>query len=92
MDKEAAVITTAVTGFIAAVIGLLVAFNINVTDEQKNAIIATVVAFSILIVAVGPVIRAQVFSKNSVQDIAADQYQAGLSDATPRRVPSPPAT
>jgi hypothetical protein len=67
MDKEAAVITTAVTGFIAAVIGLLVAFNINVTPDQKNAIIATVIAFSVLIVAVGPVIRNYVYSKNSVQ-------------------------
>jgi len=92
MDKEAAVITTAVTGAIAAIIGLLVAFNINVTDDQKNAIISTVVAFSVLIVAVGPVIRSQVFSKNSVNTIANTQYRAGLNDATQPDVPAPPAT
>lgn len=92
MDKEAAVITAAITGVIAAVIGLLVAFNINVTDEQKNAIISTVVAFSILIVAVGPIIRTFVFSKNSVDQIANTQYRAGLDDATQPVVPTPPAT
>ncbi len=92
MDKEAAVITTAVTGFIAAVIGLLVAFNINVTPDQKNAIIATVIAFSVLIVAVGPVIRSYVFSKNSVNKIVNVQYRAGLNDAVQPSVPAPPAT
>lgn len=92
MDKEAAVITTAVTGAIAAVIGLLVAFNISVTDDQKNAIVSTVVAFSVLIVAVGPVIRSQVFSKSSVDRIANTQYVAGLNDAVQPQVPTPPAT
>lgn len=92
MDKEAAVITTAVTGFIAAVIGLLVAFNINVTPDQQNAIIAMVVAFSVLVVAIGPFIRSFVFSKSSVETIAAKQYEAGLNDATQPPVPAPPAT
>lgn len=91
MDKEAAVITAAVTGVIAAVAGLLVAFNIPITEDQKNAIISTVVAFSILIVAVGPIIRTFVWSKSSVNRIANTQYAAGLDDASQPLVPSPPA-
>lgn len=84
MDKEAAVITTAVTGFIAAVIGLLVAFNISVTPDQKNAIIATVIAFSVLIVAVGPVIRQFVYSRNSVEIISKTASTTDLGERVRR--------
>lgn len=84
MDKEAAVITTAVTGFIAAVIGLLVAFNISVTPDQKNAIIATVIAFSVLIVAVGPVIRQFVYSRHSVEIIGKTASNTDLGERVRR--------
>ena len=67
LNKEAAVILTALVGAISAVIGLLVAFGIDVSDSQQTAIVATVISFSTLIVLVGPVIRTFVFSKQTTQ-------------------------
>lgn len=57
MNKEPAVIVNAVTAFITAAIGVLVAFGVDVTEDQRNAILGLVAAISTLILIAGPIIR-----------------------------------
>lgn len=77
LNKEPAVIVTAVSGAMTAVIGLLVAFKIDVTQDQQNAIIACVSAFSALIALLGPILRSYVWSPNSVKDVAETAARTG---------------
>lgn len=53
-----------IISFIMAVIGLIVAFGINVSIEQQDAIKATVTALLALLVASGVIIRSQVTPAN----------------------------
>ena len=83
LNKEAAVILTALVGSISAVIGLLVAFGIDVSDSQQTAIVATVISFSTLIVLVGPVIRTFVFSKQATQLLVNEAAVTGDTNIGP---------
>ena len=69
IKREPAVIVSAITGLITEIIGLLVAFNVNVTEAQQTAIISAVTAVSGVIVLVGPIIRQFVYSPDSVNEI-----------------------
>lgn len=69
MQKEPATIVAALTGLISAVVGLLVAYNINVTQQQQAAITGVVVAFSAVVVLVGPAIRNFVYSPDKVEKL-----------------------
>lgn len=55
--KEPAVFVSAIVGVLTAFIGLGAAFGLDVTEEQKNAIIGVVAPTSVLIALVGPIIR-----------------------------------
>ena len=77
LNKEAAVIVSSITGFAVAVIGLLVAFGIDVSEAQQKAIVATIIASAVMVAAVGPVIRRFVYSKDSVQKIATKAAKTG---------------
>lgn len=70
MNKEAATIISSVIALVTAIIGLLVAFGIDINDDRRNAIIATLSAACGVILLVGPIIRQFVFSKNTVNNIA----------------------
>lgn len=76
MNREAATIITTITAFLAAVMTLLVAFNIHITEDQRNAILTTAGAFFALILAVGPIIRGFVWSKDSVEKKVTEAYEA----------------
>jgi hypothetical protein len=91
MNKEPAALISALVAAISAALGLLVAFNIDITEAQQDAIITTVVAFSALIALVGPLIRQFVYSPNSVEKIAAEQYHAGKPPTDPQPDVPPPA-
>jgi NADH:ubiquinone oxidoreductase subunit 6 (subunit J) len=55
--QEPAIYVTAITGLITAIVGVLVAFGIDVSDAQRDSIIGAVVSLSAVIVLMGPVIR-----------------------------------
>ena len=76
MNKEAAIITTGIAGLATAIIGLLVAFGADITDDQRNAILGTLAASCIVIFTIGPIIRAYVWSQDSVEEAVTDAYLA----------------
>ena len=82
-EKEPATVVSAITGFITAVIGLLVAFNINVTPDQQNAIVGVVAAMSTMIVMVGPIIRQFVSSPATVEQKKLEAFHEGIEVAQP---------
>jgi hypothetical protein len=77
LEKEPAVVVTAITGAISAVIGVLVAFNIDVSQDQQNAILGVVTAFATLIVLLGPILRSYVWSPNSVKEATEQAAETG---------------
>jgi uncharacterized membrane protein len=77
LSKEAVLVITTTTGFIGSIMTLLVAFGIDFSDEQRNAIIGTAVSFLVLIFVIGPIIRAFVWSKNSVRVVAEKAAKTG---------------
>lgn len=91
VKREPATVISVVTGLITAIIGLLVAFGIDVSQEQQTAIISVVVALSAVIALVGPIIRQFVYSPNSVETIANQQYEAGAPPVEPQPPLPPPA-
>ena len=76
IQREPAVIVSTLTAFLTAAIGLVVAFGMDVTDDQKNAILGVLAPAVGLILLVGPVIRGLVFSPNTVRDKVEDAYTA----------------
>lgn len=91
MQKEPAVIVAAITGLVTAIIGLLVAFNINVTTEQRDAIVTTIASLATVIVLVGPIIRQFVYSPKSTRQIQDRAYVAGRPPVEPKPDLPPPA-
>lgn len=83
MQKEPATIISSVVALITEVVGLLVAFGIDVSQAQQTAIIATVTALSGVIALVGPIIRGFVFSPASVEKISGESYAAGVPPTDP---------
>ncbi len=84
MNREPAVITAAITGLVTAIVGLLVAFNIDVSDAQRDAIVTTIATFSTVIVLVGPLIRNLVYSPDSAKRIQNRAYNAGVPPTQPK--------
>lgn len=64
-----------IVGFVSAVIMLLIAFNVPVTDEQKAAILAIVTAGLALLQA--EVTRANVFAPQTVDRIEGEAFADG---------------
>lgn len=83
LKEEAAIVVSAVIGLITAVTGLLVAFGIDVSEAQQSAIIAAVSALSLVIVAVGPIIRQFVFSQRTTQTLVNHAAVTGETDIGP---------
>ncbi|MDQ3540481.1 MAG: hypothetical protein M3440_07310 [Chloroflexota bacterium] len=79
MNTEPARLIASITGGVAALIALLVAFGVDLTEDQKTAILG-IVAVAAPIIA-GLFIRQNVFSPASAQKLADTQYQAGLPPA-----------
>jgi len=89
MNTEPARLIASITGGVAALITLLVAFGVDLTEDQKTAILG-IVAVAAPIIA-GLFIRQNVYSPNSVETIAADQYNAGVPPTEPQPDIPPPA-
>lgn len=90
MQKEPALTVAVVTGFVTALVALLTAFNIDISEDQRNAIVGMVGPTFLLIVGVGAIIRQFVFSPAGAQKLADDQYAAGLPPTEPQPDLPPP--
>ncbi len=60
MNKEPARIISIITAFATAVLGLIAAFGLDVSDSQRNAIIGVIAPTVTMIVVAGELIRSQV--------------------------------
>ncbi len=68
MKSEPSTIISVLTALITAGVGLAVAFGANITDEQRNAVLAAGAALVPIIALVGPAIRQFVVSPQSAAD------------------------
>lgn len=91
LKAEPAVIVSTLTAVVTAIIGLLVAFGIDVSEEQKNAIITAIGAIVPMIFLTGVIIRQTVYSPATVEKIADAQYRAGTPPQEPQPEVPPPA-
>lgn len=82
LGREPAILISTITSLITEVIGLLVAFNVNVTDAQQTAIISTVTAVSGIIFLLGPITRQFVYSPNTTEVEKQEAYEQGLDDGS----------
>ena len=85
MQQEPAAIIAAIAAFANAAVGCIVAFGINWSQEQQNAILGVVAATTALIALLGPVIRQFVYSPKSTQELVNKAEQAGATNS-----PAPP--
>lgn len=81
MKTEPAAIIGGITAFVTAVLALLVAYGVDISQTQQTAILGLVAVVAPLIAALA--IRFKVWSPASVQEVKRDAYRAGLDDAQP---------
>lgn len=89
MNREPLVTTASVTALVAALIGLLVAFNVPLSDDQQKAILAVTAIVAPIVV--GLVARGRVTPNGSVAvardpasgDLVAAPALPYLADGTP---------
>ena len=86
MNREPVAIIGALTAAVAAVLGLLVAFGLPITEEQQSAILAAIGPVAALIVGAAFLIRSKVYAPATVEKIAADAHKDGVEEATPIEV------
>lgn len=77
--NEPALTAATLTALATAIIGLLVAFNVEITDAQRDAILGFIAAAFPIIIMLGGIIRQYVSPTHKVEDA----YTAGLEDAQP---------
>lgn len=86
MASEPATIVGTITAAATAVIALLVAFGMDLTDEQQQAILGVVAVAAPVIAAV--VIRGKVYAPKTAQEVVNDAAETGVA----ADVATPPPT
>jgi hypothetical protein len=87
LKSEPAVIVSTVTALLTALIGFGAAFGLDVSEDQRNAIIGVVAPAVAVIALVGPIIRGFVYSPASTEKLVDAAHQTGEKGETP---PVPP--
>lgn len=90
MKTEPAQIIGWITAAAAAAIALLVAFGVELTEDQRTAILSAVAVIAPILA--GLAIRFRVYSPATVEKIADTQYIAGTPPTEPQPDVPPPAT
>ena len=86
IKAEPATAVSVITGFLTAVAGLIIAFVSDITPAQQTAILSAVVTTSVLIAAVGPIIRQFVrpvstsVSTTEAKQVAQESADVGQAD------------
>ena len=83
MTREPAVIISTITAFLTAAIGLGLAFGLEISEEQQDAMLKMLAATVTLLAAIGPIIRTFVFSPKSTQELVSNAEQAGATNSPP---------
>lgn len=83
MNTQPTAIISSITAIAAAVITLLVAYGVDINDEQQKAILALLTVLAPVIS--GALIWFKVWPKEHVLDVRDEAYNAGLTqDPKPR--------
>lgn len=88
MKTEPSVIIGIITALVAACINVAVAFGLNLTDDQQQAILGFTAVAAPLIAAV--IIRFNVYAPATVEKISDQQYAAGVPPTEPQPDIPPP--
>ena len=90
LQTEPSVIIGSVTAFVTAAIGLLVAFGLDIDQQQQTAILGMTAVLAPVLASIA--IRFRVFSPSTVERLSADAYAAGTPPTQPKPpLPDPPA-
>lgn len=79
MNKEPARIISIITAFATAVLGLIAAFGLDVSDSQRNAIIGVIAPTVTMIVVAGELIRSQVTPTTKAEQKITEAFHADPS-------------
>lgn len=91
MQTEPSTIIGTITGLAAAVVAALIAFGVDLSQDQQNALLGLVAVVAPIVA--GVLIRSKVFAPATVEKLTTKAYQAGTPPTQPKpEVPSPPAT
>ncbi|MDQ3540359.1 MAG: hypothetical protein M3440_06690 [Chloroflexota bacterium] len=89
MNREPLLSVGSIVAIIAAVLVFLKSFGVDITDSQQEAVRNLVAVLAPIILAF--IARQFVYSPNSVETIATDQYNAGVPPTEPQPEIPPPA-
>lgn len=82
MRTEPSVIVGTITGAAAAVIAVLVAFGVPITDDQRTALLGLVAVLAPVIAAV--IIRGKVYAPETVQRLVREAHPSPARTSVPR--------
>jgi hypothetical protein len=86
LRTEPAVVISTVTAVLTALIGTGLAFGLNISDDQQNALLGSVAPLVGVIFLIGPVIRTFVYSPATTEKLvksATRKEQAGETPPVP---------
>lgn len=90
MQTEPSVIIGGITAFVTAAIGLLVAFGLDIDQQQQTAILGMTAVLAPAIASI--IIRFRVFSPATTERLTDAAYAAGTPPTQPKPpLPDPPA-
>ncbi len=91
MAREPALTAGTLSAFVAALIALAIAFGLEITQEQQNAILGLIPILFGVIIAVSAIIRGLVFSPKTVQRLELEAYGEGMTNTPLSPAGSPPS-
>lgn len=80
LDKEPAIAVSTVTAFLTAILGMGAAFGLDLSEEQRTAVISVIAPTAAIIFLIGPVIRQTVFSPRTAQSLVNRAATSGKTD------------
>jgi hypothetical protein len=90
MQTEPSAIVGTITAAVTAIIGLLVAYGFDISQDQQVAILGVTAVAAPLLASI--IIRFRVFSPASTERIQQEAYAAGTPPTEPKPpLPDPPA-
>ncbi len=89
MNREPLITTGSIVAIIAAVLVFLKSFGVSITEDQQDSVTNLVAILAPIVLAL--IARQFVYSPNSVETIATDQYNAGVPPTEPPPDIPPPA-
>lgn len=90
MQREPSILIGGITAFVTALIGLLVAFGLDIDQQQQTAILGMTAVLAPAVASI--VIRFRVFSPATTERLVDQAYAAGVPPVEPKPpLPDPPA-